>query len=336
MKMNFKALFAVAVAGVLAMGLAGCGGGGSESSDGGSGATTTESSSLRFVTGGESGTYYAYGSVLAQFATNGDYGLSVTALAGNGSQANVQALEDGDADIAFCQSDVLAYAYEGTNLFEGAAYKDFSIVANLYQEQVQIVTCDPNIKTVEDLKGKTVSIGAAGSGVYFNAVDVLKAYDMTTDDIEAVYQSFADSADSLKDGKIDAAFIVAGAPTTAITDLSTTKTAYLVSMDDEHVEKLLKASPYYAKATIKADAYGMESDTTTVSVGAVIIANNSVSEDAIYNLTKSIFEGAKSNADAHAKYGELSLEGAASVTAVPYHPGAAKYFAEQNVTVESK
>lgn len=298
---KLKSLLAVAFVGVLAFALVGCSG-----NSEGEGDAAKDSSALRFVTGGESGTYYAYGSVLAQYATNGDYGVSVSALSGNGSQANVQALQDGDADIAFCQSDVLSYAYEGTNLFEkDGAYTDFSVVANLYQEQVQIVTCDPAIKTVEDLKGKTVSVGAAGSGVYFNAIDILNAYGLTLEDIEPVYQNFADSADSLKDGKIDAAFIVAGAPTTAITDLSTTKTAYLVSMDDAHVEKLLKSSPYYSKNVIKADTYGLDSDVITVSVGAVVIANDSVSEDAVYNFVKSVFDGSEANADAHAKYSEL-------------------------------
>lgn len=333
MRKKLTAVFATACAAVLAMGLVGCSSGSSDTDSKSDDAVV--SSDLRFVTGGESGTYYAYGNVLAQYATNGDYGVAVTALAGNGSQANVQALEDGDADLAFCQSDVLAYAYEGTNLFEGAGYEDFSIVANLYQEQVQIVTCDPNIKTVADLAGKTVSVGAANSGVYFNAVDVLKAYDIDPETgINPVYQSFADSAESLKDNKIDAAFIVAGAPTTAITDLSTTKTAYLVSIDDEHIEKLLASSPYYSKATISADTYGLDADVTTVSVGAVIIANNNVSEDAIYGFVTSLFEGAENNAEAHAKYKELDMENAASVTTVAYHPGAAKYFAEQNITVK--
>ncbi len=327
-----KIFAAAAAAALLALGLFGCGGnGGTSSGDSGSSAAPTN---LRFVTGGESGTYYAYGNVLGQYATNGDYGVNVSALSGNGSQANVQALEDDDADIAFCQSDVLAYAYDGTNLFEGAPYKDFSIVADLYQEQVQIVTCDPNIKTVADLAGKTVSVGAAGSGVYFNALDVLGVYDLTLDDINPVYQSFADSADSLKDNKIDAAFIVAGAPTTAITDLSTTKTAYLVSMDDAHVDELMDISPYYSKAVIEPETYpGQTEAVTTVSVGAVIIANNSVSEDAIYNFTKSIFEGAENNADAHAKYKELVIEDAAGITSVPYHPGAAKYYEEQEIAV---
>lgn len=339
MKKNFKVLTALALAGVMAMGLVGCSSSSSDSSSADSSATTTASADnekLRFVTGGESGTYYAYGSVLAQYATNGDYGLSVTALSGNGSQANVEALQDDDADIAFCQSDVLDYAYNGTNIFEGAPYEDFSIVADLYQEQVQIVTCDESIQSVADLAGKTVSIGAAGSGVYFNAIDVLSVYGLTVDDIDPVYQSFGDSADSLKDGKIDAAFIVAGAPTTAITDLSTSKQAYLVSMDAEHVDALCESNPFYKAATIAADVYGTESDISTVSVGAVIIVNDSVSEDAVYNFTKSLFEGQESNAGAHAKYNELVLEDAASITSVAYHPGAAKFYEEQGITVESK
>lgn len=342
MKKNFKAIAAFALAGVMAFGLIGCSSGSSNSSASSSSASTSSATEdLRFVTGGESGTYYAYGNVLAQYATNGDYGLAITALSGNGSQANVQALEDDDADLAFCQSDVLAYAYDGTNLFENAAYKDFSVVADLYQEQVQIVTCDPNIKTVEDLKGKTVSVGAANSGVYFNAVDILGAYgiQLTPDgssDFTPVYQSFADSADSLKDNKIDAAFIVAGAPTTAITDLSTTKQTYLVSLDQEHIDKLLETNPYYSEAVIPADTYGTEGPVTTVSVGAVIIVNNNVPQEAVYNFTKSLFDGQKNNASAHAKYGELVLEDAAAIKSVPYHPGAAQYYEEQEIVVPTE
>ena len=122
------------------------------------GAGNTESRNLRFVTGGESGTYYAFGSVIAQHATN-NAGINVVGLVGNGSQANVQELVDGTADFAFCQSDVMAYAYNGTNLFESKV-EGFSTVAALYMEQVQIVTTNPAIKTVADLAGKSVSIGA--------------------------------------------------------------------------------------------------------------------------------------------------------------------------------
>ena len=217
------------------------------------GAGATDSRNLRFVTGGESGTYYAFGSVIAQHASN-NAGVSVVGLVGNGSQANIQELADGTADLAFCQSDVMAYAYNGTNLFD-AKVEGFSTVAALYMEQVQIVTTNPDIKTVEDLKGKAVSIGAPGSGVYFNAIDVLGAYGLTESDIKPTYPSFGDSADALKNGQIDAAFIVAGAPTTAVTDLATTKDTYLVSLDDEHIATLLETSDYYTKTVIAKDVY---------------------------------------------------------------------------------
>ena len=217
------------------------------------GAGTGASRTLRFVTGGESGTYYAFGSVIAQHASN-NAGVKVVGLSGNGSQANVQQLVDGTAEFAFCQSDVMAYAYNGTNLFD-TKVEGFSTVAALYMEQVQIVTTNPDIKTVADLAGKSVSIGAPGSGVYFNAIDVLGAYGLTENDIKPTYQSFGDSADALKNGQIDAAFIVAGAPTTAVTDLATTKDTYLVSLDDEHVAKLLETSDYYTKTVIAKNVY---------------------------------------------------------------------------------
>ncbi len=217
------------------------------------GVGTGASRSLRFVTGGESGTYYAFGSVIAQHATN-NAGVNVVGLVGNGSQANVQELVDGTADFAFCQSDVMAYAYNGTNLFD-KKMEGFSTVAALYMEQVQIVTTNPEIKTVADLAGKSVSIGAPGSGVYFNAIDVLGAYGLTENDIKPTYQSFGDSADALKNGQIDAAFIVAGAPTVAVTDLATTKDTYLVSLDSEHVAKLMETSDYYTETVIAKDVY---------------------------------------------------------------------------------
>ena len=182
---------------------------------------SSSASDLTFKTGGESGTYYAYGTVLAQYIS-ANTGLNITAVTGNGSKANVEDLDAGTAQLVFCQSDVMSYAYSGTNLFDSAV-SSFSVLGALYMEQVQIATLNDSVNTVADLKGKTVSVGAQGSGVYFNAVDVLGAYGMTLSDIKPVYQSFGDSAESLKDGKIDAAFIVAGAPTTAVSDLAASK-----------------------------------------------------------------------------------------------------------------
>ena len=335
-----KKLVALLLAAVMLLALTACGEKTETAAPADSGSASSSASSsgakLRFVTGGESGTYYAFGSVIAQHATN-NAGVNVVGLVGNGSQANVMELQDGNAELAFCQSDVMAYAYNGTNLFEETGKVDcFSTVAALYMEQVQIVTTDASIKTVADLAGKRVSIGSSGSGVYFNAIDILGAYGLTENDIVPTYQSFGDSANDIKDGKIDAAFIVAGAPTTAITDLATTKDVYLVSLDDEHIESLCATSDYYTKNVIPADVYGTDGDVTTVAVGAVILARDDVSEDAIYNFTKDLFDNAEAEVSSHAKYGELNLDFAASVTSVPYHPGAAKYFAEKGYTVATK
>ena len=348
-----RSFIGIGAATAAAVALAGCSSGGSSSAassassasassassaSASSAAASTSGSELRFVTGGQSGTYYGFGQLLAQHATN-NAGVAITALTSDGSKANVESLEDGLAELGFCQSDVMAYAYDGTNLFKGMPFESFSTVAALYDEQVQIVTCNPDIKTVADLKGKRVSIGAPNSGVYFNAIDILGAYDITENDITPTYQSFGDSTDSLKNDQIDAAFIVAGAPTTAITDLSTSKTAYLVALDDTHVADLLKTSPYYVKATIPANTYPSQDEAiTTVAVSAVILASKKVSDDDVYAFVSDIFKSAEDSttASTHAKYAELSKEKGASVTSVPYHPGAAKYFEEEGFKVETK
>ena len=219
-----------------------------------SGAGAGSSRALTFGTGGESGTYYAFGGVLSSYVT-ANTNVVVTAVTSGGSQANIEDVSADSVQLGFVQSDVMSYAYNGERLFDHKV-DNFSVVAALYMEQVQIVTTNPDIKSVADLAGKTVSIGDRGSGVYFNAVDVLDAYGINAESgISPVYQSFGDSADSLKDGKIDAAFVVAGAPTTAIVDLATAKPVYLVSLDDSHTQTLMDGSPYYSAYTIKAGTY---------------------------------------------------------------------------------
>ncbi len=292
-------------------------------------------SKLIFTTGGAQGTYYGFGGVLAG-KVGEKTSTSVTAITSGGSQANIEAMQDGDAQLGFVQTDVAAYAYNGTRLFSEKV-GDFSTVANLYMEQVQIVTLNPEIKTVSDLKGRSVSVGAAGSGVYFNAVDVLSAYNIDVEkDIKATYQSFGDSVDALKDGKIDAAFIVAGAPTTAVTSLSTTKEVRLVELDKSHIDALIKKSPYYSAYTIGKDVYGTSADINTVAVGAVVIAKDDVSEADVYNFLYGVYNHLDEIKKAHAKGNELSLEFASSYDAVPYHKGAVKFFKEKGIEVKGK
>ncbi len=291
---------------------------------------------LTFTTGGTAGTYYAFGGVLAQYISDHS-DVQVTAVAGEGSAANIDMLDMGYAQLGFVQSDVAYYAANGIRFeqYEGNPVTSFTALAALYNETVQLVTCDPEIKSMDDLRGKNVSIGAAGSGVYFNAMDFLAAYDMTEADINPQYLSFGDSAEALRDGKIDAAFVVAGAPTVAVVDLCATKGAYLVGLDDEHVAKLKEINGAYTECIIPAGTYdGIDTDTKTVAVKAIIIANGDVTDDEAYAIVSTIFENAADITTQHAKGAELDLNYAAEC-GLNYHPGAAKYFAEKGITVKT-
>ena len=321
-----KKLISVILVLVMALALVACGEAG--------GAASTR---MTMGTGGTTGTYYGYGNVLGQYIKN-NAGIDVTVVSTDGSKANIQGIDAGDYQLGTVQSDVMAYAWEGTRSFEkDGKVENFRVVAGLYAEAVQLITMDPSIKSVADLKGKAVSIGAPGSGVYFNAIDVLAAAGLTVDDIDPQYQSFGDSTDALKNGLIQAAFIVAGAPTPAITELCTTNEAYLVPIDGDVADKMMQDCPFYTVYNIPANTYpGQTEDVKTMTVKATLIVSASASEDDVYNLTKAIFDNADAIAAEHAKGAELSLENATSGMTAPFHKGAAKYFAEKNITVEAQ
>lgn len=295
------------------------------------------STTMTMGTGGTAGTYYGYGGILGNQIKTAT-GITVNVVSTDGSKANILGVDAGNYQLGTVQSDVMAYAAAGTRSFEKEGKLDtFRVIGGLYAEAVQLVTMDANIKSVADLKGKKVSIGAAGSGVYFNAIDILGAAGLTEQDIVAQYQSFADSADALKDGKIDAAFIVAGAPTPAIQELTTSSSAYLVPIDGDVAAKLMETSPYYTTYKIPAETYkGQTADVTTVTVKATLIVSTSASEEDVYNITKAIFDNKDTITAAHAKGAELSLENATQGMTAPFHAGAAKYFAEKGITVETK
>ncbi|MCR5785337.1 MAG: TAXI family TRAP transporter solute-binding subunit [Eubacterium sp.] len=294
----------------------------------------SNSQRLMFGTGGTAGTYYAYGGVLAQYMKN-FADIRVTAVSTGGSKANIQSIQDGDYQLGFTQSDVMSYAWTGTKTFENdGATHDFRVLGCLYAETVQLITMDESITSVADLAGKSVSIGEAGSGVYFNAMDVLNAAGLTIDDIKPQYQSFEDSKESLKDGKIDAAFIVAGAPTTAITELATTNGVYLINIDGDLRDSILESCPYYTPYTIAAGTYpGQDEDVETITIKATMIVASYLDEDTVYNLTAAIFDHIEDITAENAKGAELDLANATSVTDVPYHAGAAKYYKEHGYDV---
>ena len=299
------------------------------------GASSALADDLGFTTGGTGGMYYGFGTVLAQYISN-NTDININTVASNGSADNVDKLDMNDYQLGFVQNDVAFYALNGIRVFEkGGAVDSFTALAALYLEAVQLVTVDPEIKSVADLKGKNVSIGTNGSGVYFNALDFLEVYGLTLDDINEQFLNFNDSAESLKDGKIDAAFVVAGIPTAAVTELSTAKDVYLVGLDDEHIAKLVEISAAYTPYIIPADAYGTDGDVQTVGIKATIIANEKVTDEQAYTIVKTIFENKDAITEVHAKGAELDLE-FASVCGLPYHPGAAKSFAEKGLPVETK
>ena len=295
------------------------------------------SAKLTMGTGGEAGTYYAFGGVIGGYVTQ-NTDISINVVSSGGSAANITGIVvDGIYDLATVQSDVMTYAFNGTNSFaDSGAMDSFRVLGGLYAETVQIVTCNPDIKTVADLKGKNVCVGDVGSGTYFNAVDILAAYDMTLDDVVAKYESFGASTESLRDGKIDAAFTTAGAPTPSIVDLATTNEVYLVSIDDAHMATLLEACPWYASYTIPAGTYnGLADDAVTVTVKATLVCRADLDDDVAYAIVSTIFSNTEAIAELHAKGAELSLEFATDGIAVPFAAGAARFYAENGITVDT-
>ena len=240
-------------------------------------------------------------------------------------------ITDGEAQMAILQSDVINYAHEGTNSFDGAPETNALWVAGIYNETVQILA-KPGINTVSDLKGKTICVGDVGSGTEINAWQVLGAAGLTKDDVNAVNGSFQDGVDQLKDGKIDAAFTVAGAPTTAIVDYATTNTLNLVSLSDDELAAIQEAYPFLIRDDLAAGTYtGQDADVTCVAIQATLVASEELSEDVVYEFVKAMFDNKDALTKGHAKFGFLDPETASAGATVTMHPGAEKYYKEIGV-----
>lgn len=309
-----KRILALTMAVVMALGLCACGG-----------------STLNMATGGTSGTYYGFSGVVANVLNEkvGDT-LNINVEASGASAANIDLIDTGADQLAIVQNDVMYYAYSGTDMYDGKDPLDsYSAVMSCYPEYVQIIA-SKDITSIEDLKGKKVSVGDAGSGVEFNARQILAAYGIDIEnDIEKNNQGFADSADSLKNGTIDAAFVVAGYPTTAVSELASTYDFNILPIDQEHADALMNDYGFYTYGVIPGGTYScVAEDVPAVAVMATIIARNDVEEDVIYTLVKGIFDNQDAITEGHAKGAELSVETAVSGIDIPFHPGAVKYFTE--------
>jgi len=257
--------------------------------------------------------------------------VKASAQATGGSADNLRLIDAGEAELGTVQNDVSWFAYTATDSFKDEQIQSFSVVSSLYAEYVQIVTrADSGINSIADFKGKSISIGAAGSGVYTNAMHVLEAAGLTVDDIDAQYLSFSESADGLKNKQIDAAFICAGIPNAAITELGSTTEVKLISLSDDEVAKLCAAHPTYANLKLPADTYGLAEDVNCIAITALLVCSNELDEELVYNMTKALYE--QEGILTHAKAAEITLDTAfVGVGDLPLHPGAARYYQEAGV-----
>lgn len=289
---------------------------------------------MSVATGGTSGTYYAVGGALAAAVTK-DGKVQCTAETGNASVANANLIATKGIEIAFVQNDITYWAVNGQLMFQGKPLKNIRAVASLYPEHVQmVVTKNSGIKKFTDLKGKRVGVGAPGSGVEGDVQALFKIAGLTYKDLaKADFLDFAATAGRFKDDQIDAGFVVAGYPTAALMDLTTTKdNVTLYSFDDAFLKKLNKEYPFFIASTIPANTYsGIKQAVKTPAVMAILITHADVPEADVYNFVSSMFKNLNDIKAAHAKGKEITLKGALDGLTAPLHPGAAKFYKEKGL-----
>lgn len=317
-EMRKKAALILSV--ILALSLAGCGIG---------------ETKLRFGTGGIGGIYYAYGSVLGTLTEENLDGVDVEVKTTAGSAANLRLLKDGYLQMAIIQNDALYDAIQGEDEFEGDAVDNIRAVAALYSESLQLVVkADSDIQSVDDLKGKRVSVGAEDSAVVHNAEQVFDAVGLKDKDMQLSYLSFLESAKAMENNKIDAFFVMAGAPTVSVEELAGQQKIRLISFSDETISRLIRQHPQYEKTTLPAGIYeGVEEDVNTISVKAVLTVQSGLSASVVEQITALLFE--HSDELKYATPTECGPETgfATANVACPFHEGALSYYASQGVTV---
>lgn len=282
------------------------------------------------ATGGTGGTYYPFGGAIANIWNTKIENMNVTAQATGASAENLRLINKGEAEYAIVQNDVMDYAYNGTDLFEGEKLENIMTIGTLYPEVVQIaVSKDSGIKSVADFKGKRISVGDAGSGVEFNAKQIMEGYGLTFGDIKKSNLSFKESAEGIQNGTLDGCFITAGVPNAALQELAFTAGLTLVPVDGEAAKKICEKYRYYTLTTVPGGTYkGTDSDTQALAIKATLAVNAKLDEEIVYEMTKALFENLSDLATAHAKGKEVSAHSAVTGVSVPFHPGAKRYFSE--------
>jgi TRAP transporter TAXI family solute receptor len=274
--------------------------------------------------GGTGGTYYPLSNeVKAVVEGVSDYTVQVQST--GASVENVGSLAAGEADFALIQNDVGYFAKNGTGIdaFDGNPVESLMGVATLYPETITIVTlADTGITSTADLEGAVINTGDLGSGTQVNATQILEALGIS--DYDEQNAGFSTAADQLRNGDIDAAFVVGGWPVGAIADLATTNDVVLVPVTGDDQAAVLDAAPFYAADTIPAGTYsGVDSDTATVSVQAMIATREGLDAGVVEDITTALFD----NLDQLTiKTDFISVESAQDGMPIELHPGAAAYF----------
>lgn len=285
---------------------------------------------VNIATGGTAGTYYPLGGAIADILNKNVPGANASAQSTGASVANVNMLQDGSVEMAFIQNDIAYYAANGTEMFKDKKVEGLQGIATLYPETIQIVTlAKTGIKDVAGLKGKRVAVGAAGSGTEANARQILGAYGITYNDITVQYLSFAEAANNLKDGNVDAAFVTAGFPTAAIQDIAAQHDVVLLPVPEDVADKLIQQYPFYTKVTIPAGTYPkQDADVKAVAVRAMLAVTDKMDEQLAYDITKAIYTNLDRLQSAHAVGKLITKETAQDGMSIKLHPGAEKFFKE--------
>ena len=285
------------------------------------------------ATGGTSGTYYPFGGAIANIWNTKIENMNVTAQATGASAENLRLISKGDAEFATVQNDVMDYAYNGTDMFAGQKLPNLASIGTLYPEVVQIAaSASSGIKSINDLRGKRVSVGDAGSGVEFNAKQILEGYGISFADIKKNNLSFKESAEGLQNGTLDACFVTAGVPNSALQELAFTAGLVLIPVNGAEADSICAKYGFYTKTVIPAGTYkGTDVDTQALAIKATLAVNATLDENTVYSMTKALFENLDELGAAHAKGKEVTAASAVTGISVPFHPGAAKYYKEIGV-----
>ena len=285
---------------------------------------------INIATGGTSGTYYPIGGAIADVLSKNAEGVSAGAQSTGASVANINMIKDSQVDMAIVQNDIAYYAVNGTEMFDKKV-ENIRSIASLYPETCQFVTLDDSeIHSIADLRGKRVAVGAAGSGVECNVRQILKAYGMTYDDIDEQFLSFAEGASALKDGMVDVACLTAGYPTVSVQDIASQKKIRLIPLDNDKISTLIEEYPFYTKTSIPAGTYKeVDEDIQTVSVNAILITTDKMTDDTGYKITKTIFSSLDKISSVHPAAKNISKDTALNgIDFMTMNGGAQKFFKE--------